>query len=118
MNASVATVTGTMTSGGAVAVYADQTAPGVNDSDTAGGTITWTGTVSAPSLTLPANATINELVAYSANASDSDSDVPANNLTYALVSGPSGLTVSSAGAIANSGATIFILSCCHHASSW
>src|SRR5207342_3247466 len=48
----------------------------------------------------PDDATINELVAFSASASATDADLPANNLTFALVSGPSGLTVSPAGAIA------------------
>ena len=54
----------------------------------------------APVLTVPANQTINELVAFSANATATDADLPANNLTFALVSGPSGLTVSPSGAIA------------------
>src|SRR6185369_12709949 len=54
----------------------------------------------APVLTVPDDATINELVAFSASAAATDADLPANNLTFALVSGPSGLTVSPAGAIA------------------
>lgn len=54
----------------------------------------------APVLTLPANTNINELVAFSASATASDSDLPPNALTFALVSGPAGLTVSSIGAIA------------------
>ena len=53
----------------------------------------------APVLTLPANTNINELVAYSANATATDSDIPANPLTFALVSGPSGFMVSPGGAI-------------------
>src|SRR5205823_5625548 len=54
---------------------------------------------SAPVLTLPADQTIAELTTLSVNATATDSDVPANTLTFALVSGPAGLTVSSAGAI-------------------
>lgn len=54
----------------------------------------------APVLTVPANQTISELVAFSANATATDADLPANNLTFALVSGPTGLTVSPSGAIA------------------
>jgi hypothetical protein len=54
----------------------------------------------APVLTVPGNQTINELVAFSANAVATDADLPANNLTFGLVSGPSGLTVSPSGAIA------------------
>jgi hypothetical protein len=53
----------------------------------------------APALTLPADATNDELVAYSADATATDSDLPANTLTFELLSGPNGLTVSSAGAI-------------------
>src|SRR5204862_22139 len=34
------------------------------------------------------------------NATATDSDVPANTLSFALVSGPTGLTVSASGAIA------------------
>src|SRR6185436_8304927 len=54
----------------------------------------------APVLTVPPSQAINELVAFSANATATDADLPANNLTFALVSGPTGLTVSPAGAIA------------------
>ena len=53
----------------------------------------------APELTVPADATINEQVAYSANATATDDDLPANTLTFELVSGPSGMTVSPGGAI-------------------
>ena len=52
-----------------------------------------------PVLALPANTNINELVAYSAQATATDSDVSTNPLTFALVSGPVGLTVSSSGLI-------------------
>src|SRR5437867_2242956 len=54
----------------------------------------------APVLTLPGTQTIAEQTALSVNATATDSDLPANTLTFALVSGPTGLTVSSAGAIA------------------
>jgi hypothetical protein len=57
-------------------------------------------TNSAPTLTVPANATINEGDAYSASASATDPD-SGQTLTSTKVSGPSGLTVnSSTGAIA------------------
>ncbi len=52
---------------------------------------------SAPSLTLPGNQTINELVPWTANASASDTDAPPNVLTFELVSGPGGLIVNSNG---------------------
>ncbi len=54
---------------------------------------------SAPGLTLPSNTNINEQVAFSANATATDTDQPTNTLSFALVSGPSGLTVSSNGVI-------------------
>jgi hypothetical protein len=50
-------------------------------------------------LTLPPNTNINEQVAFAATATATDADVPTNTLTFALVSGPAGLTVSSAGVI-------------------
>ena len=53
----------------------------------------------APMLSLPSNTNIDELTSYSANATATDSDIPNNPLTFALVSGPSGLTVSPSGAI-------------------
>lgn len=52
-----------------------------------------------PVLTLPAPTSINEQTAYSATATATDSDVPTNSLTFALVSGPAGLAVSPTGAI-------------------
>ena len=54
---------------------------------------------SAPGLTVPADQTIEELAAWTANATATDSDQPTNTLTFELVSGPSGLTVSPAGLI-------------------
>ena len=53
----------------------------------------------APMLTLPPNTNINELTFYTNNATATDSDIPANSLVFALVSGPPGLNVSSSGAI-------------------
>ncbi len=53
----------------------------------------------APALTLPVDQTINEMVAWTGNATGVDTDSPPNTLTFELVSGPSGLTVSSNGVI-------------------
>src|SRR6185436_14189366 len=53
-----------------------------------------------PVLTVPNDATINELVAFGDNATATDADLPANTLIFALASGPSGLTVSPSGVIA------------------
>jgi hypothetical protein len=52
-----------------------------------------------PVLTLPSDQAINELAPFNANATATDSDIPANTLTFALVSGPPGLSVSPSGAI-------------------
>jgi Bacterial Ig domain/Cadherin-like domain len=52
-----------------------------------------------PVLTLPPNTNIVELVSWSAVATAADSDIPANPLTFALVSGPTGLTVATNGLI-------------------
>src|SRR5206468_2238721 len=49
---------------------------------------------SAPALTVPANQTINELSALVVTNTATDTDVPANTLTFALVSGPSGVAVN------------------------
>src|SRR5207244_5573456 len=54
----------------------------------------------APVLTMPANQTINELTTLNVSATATDADLPANTLTFALVSGPAGLTVAANGAIA------------------
>ncbi len=54
---------------------------------------------SAPVLTVPGNQAISEQALWSANATAVDTDLPANSLTFGLVSGPSGLTVSSGGLI-------------------
>ena len=53
----------------------------------------------APALTLPPDTNVNELVHFTATATATDSDIPTNALTFALVSGPEGLTVSTNGVI-------------------
>ena len=50
-----------------------------------------------PVLTVPANTNIMALTAWSAQATATDADIPANPLTFALVSGPAGLTVTTNG---------------------
>ena len=62
-------------------------------------TITVNESNQPPVLTLPANTNINELTAYSATATATDADLPSNPLTFALVSGPTNLSVSPSGAI-------------------
>src|SRR5204862_423652 len=53
-----------------------------------------------PILTLPGTQTIAEQTALSSNATATDSDVPANTLSFALVSGPTRLPGSASRAIA------------------
>ena len=53
-----------------------------------------------PALTLPPNQAFDEQTAFSASATATDSDLPANALEFGLVSGPEGLTVSPGGAMA------------------
>src|SRR5207244_858391 len=50
----------------------------------------------APVLTVPANQTINEQTALNVSASATDADLPANSLTFALVSAPTGMTINPA----------------------
>ncbi|MEN9678543.1 MAG: hypothetical protein RIS76_4439, partial [Verrucomicrobiota bacterium] len=54
----------------------------------------------APELAVVANQTVDELSLLSFNLSATDADRPAQTLTYALVSGPEGLSVSTAGVVA------------------
>jgi hypothetical protein len=54
----------------------------------------------APVLTLPLNPAVDEQTLFTATATATDSDRPANPLTFELVSGPPGLTVSTNGDIA------------------
>src|SRR5256885_16436183 len=49
---------------------------------------------SAPTLTVPANQTINELSALVVTNTATDTDLPANTLSFALVNGPSGVAVN------------------------
>jgi len=55
---------------------------------------------SSPVLVPPANQTLDELAPWSLTLNASDADVPAQTLTYSLVSGPNGLTVSPGGLVA------------------
>src|SRR5438046_818883 len=48
----------------------------------------------APVLTVPADQTINEQTTLSVSASATDADIPANTLTFALVSAPTGMTIN------------------------
>src|SRR5437773_171837 len=50
----------------------------------------------APVLTVPADQTINEQTTLSVSASATDADIPANSLTFALVSAPTGMTINPA----------------------
>src|SRR5205823_5268010 len=50
----------------------------------------------APVLTVPADQTINEQTSLSVNATATDADLPANSLTFALVSSPAGMTINPA----------------------
>jgi hypothetical protein len=52
-----------------------------------------------PVLTLPPSQPINEEVVFSATATATDADLPANTWAFELLSGPTGLTVAPAGAI-------------------
>jgi len=55
---------------------------------------------SAPLLTVPSGQTINELATLNVSASATDSDLPANILTFSLLAPPAGMTiVSGTGAI-------------------
>jgi hypothetical protein len=53
----------------------------------------------APTLVDPPDTNINEAVAWACQLSASDTDLPANTLTFALVSGPTGLGVSGTGLV-------------------
>jgi len=50
----------------------------------------------APELTLPATGTVDEQAAFTFAANATDTDLPANTLTYELVSGPEGATLNPA----------------------
>ncbi len=51
----------------------------------------------APTLVRPADQTISELSPFDLQLTATDGDIPANTLTFGLINGPSGLTVSSGG---------------------
>ena len=99
INTTSGVISGTPTAAGARTITVQ-----VRDANGATDTYSFTITVNevnvAPVLTVPTNATLNELATYSGNATATDVDLPANTLTFALVSGPTGLTVSPSGAIA------------------
>src|SRR5205823_3648614 len=48
----------------------------------------------APVLTVPVNQTINEQTTLSVSATATDTDLPANTLTFALVSAPTGMSIN------------------------
>src|SRR5204863_520369 len=50
----------------------------------------------APVLTVPADQTMAEQTTLNVNASAIDADIPANSLTFALVSAPTGMTINPA----------------------
>jgi hypothetical protein len=52
-----------------------------------------------PTLAKPLDRVVDELVPFSLALSATDTDLPAQSLTYALVSGPAGLTVSPVGVL-------------------
>src|SRR5437763_16044417 len=64
-----------------------------NLSDTKSFTVYVNEVNTAPVLAAIADQTINELVTLTVTNSASDNDVPLNNLSYSLVSSPSGMTV-------------------------
>jgi hypothetical protein len=57
-------------------------------------TVTVNEVNTAPILTVPANQVINELTTLSVSASATDSDIPANTLTFSLLSPPAGMTIN------------------------
>src|SRR5439155_928217 len=63
-------------------------------SDSKGFTVVVTEANSAPVLTVPANQTIAELSTLVVTNTATDADLPANTLTFSLVSGPSGASVN------------------------
>src|SRR5437870_6449587 len=50
----------------------------------------------APVLTVPADQTMAEQTALNVSASATDADLPANSLTFALASAPTGMTINPA----------------------
>ncbi|MFM2295160.1 MAG: hypothetical protein RLZZ350_1573, partial [Verrucomicrobiota bacterium] len=71
-----------------------------NLSDAKSFTVTVNEVNTAPTLNVPANQTLDELTTLNVSANATDSDLPANTLTFAVVAAPSGLTMdASSGAI-------------------
>src|SRR5207247_1371079 len=64
-------------------------------SDTQSITVIVTGTNTAPVLTVPPNQTIDELSTLVLTNSATDANLPANTLTFSLVSAPSGVSLDS-----------------------
>jgi len=77
----------------------------VSDNGTPGLSVTNSFTVvvnevnSAPVLTVPSTQTINELTLLTVTNSASDADVPANTLTFGLVSAPTGVSLNPASGV-------------------
>src|SRR5947207_1940715 len=59
-------------------------------------TVTVTEVNLAPVLSVPADQTIAEQTTLNVSASATDADLPANSLTFALVSSPAGMTINPA----------------------
>src|SRR5947207_1945238 len=62
-------------------------------------TVTVTEVNLAPVLSVPADQTIDEQTALNVSASATDADLPANTLTFALVSAPTGMTINAASGV-------------------
>jgi hypothetical protein len=75
-------------------VVSDNSYPPITASNTF--TVTVTEVNSPPSLTVPANQTINELSTLNVSASATDSDIPANTLTFSLLAPPLGMSIDPA----------------------
>src|SRR5207245_5096651 len=57
-------------------------------------TVIWTEVNLAPVLSVPADQTIAEQTSLNVSASATDADIPANTLTFALVSAPLGMSIN------------------------
>jgi uncharacterized membrane protein YecN with MAPEG domain len=78
-------------------VVTDSNPPAVNAtslSATNSFTVTVREVNTAPQLTVPDNQTIDELTPLNVSASATDADLPANQLTFSLVSPPPGMTIN------------------------
>src|SRR5437762_10166867 len=70
----------------------DNGVPSLSDSQSL--TVVVTQANSAPVLTMPANQIIAELSTLVVTNTATDADLPANTLTFSLVSGPAGVSVN------------------------